>query len=84
MNERSHSYARAALVSAALLCPLSAQAILTIGKDIELEGFVQAQNILRTPKFEDAEAIMQRNTAQVRQRLRQGHRQARRVRVQDP
>ncbi|MCB1748974.1 MAG: hypothetical protein KDK06_17485 [Gammaproteobacteria bacterium] len=65
MNDRIHSLARAALVSAAVLCPWPASAIVTLGRDIELEGFVQAQNLLRTPKFEDAEAIMQRNTAQV-------------------
>ena len=40
-------------------------AIITIGNDLELEGFVHAQNIVRTPDFEDAEGIMQRNIAQM-------------------
>ena len=40
-------------------------AIVTLGPDLEFEGFVQAQNILRTAEFDDAEFIMQRNTAQV-------------------
>ncbi len=37
---------------AALCClclPLAAQAIVTLGRDIELEGFVEAKNILRPP-----------------------------------
>ena len=33
--------------------------------DFEIEGFVQAQNILRTPKFQGAKFILQRNTAQI-------------------
>jgi uncharacterized protein DUF1302 len=32
---------------------------------LEIEGFVQAQNILRTPKFQGAKFILQRNTAQI-------------------
>ena len=43
----------------------SAQAIVNLGRDIELEGFFEAKNILRTPSFEDAELIMQRNIGQV-------------------
>ena len=53
------------LVASAALVPLHAWGIVTIDDDIELEGFVQLQNILRTPKFEEMEFIMQRNTAQV-------------------
>ncbi len=41
------------------------KSIITIGSDLEFEGFLKAQNILRTPKFSDAEAIMQRNTLQL-------------------
>jgi hypothetical protein len=32
---------------------------------LEIEGFVQAQTILRTPKFQGAKFILQRNTAQI-------------------
>ena len=39
--------------------------VILLRPDLEVEGFVQAQNILRTPKFRDAKFIMQRNTAQV-------------------
>ena len=54
------------LVAALLLAmPSTVMAIFTIGNDIELEGFLKAQNIVRTPDFEDAEGIMQRNTGQV-------------------
>ncbi|MGR8918112.1 MAG: DUF1302 family protein [Gammaproteobacteria bacterium] len=56
---------RGALAALAFAWPLGAGAIVTIGEDIELEGFLQAQNILRTPGFEDAEGIMQRNTLQL-------------------
>ena len=48
-----------------LLLPIAAQAIVTLGPDIELEGFVEAKNILRTPSFEDGELIMQRNIGQL-------------------
>ena len=33
--------------------------------DLEIEGFVQAENILRTPNFQGAKFILQRNTAQI-------------------
>lgn len=49
----------------ALFSPSLSWGIINIGSDLELEGFVQAQNIVRTPKFKDAELIMQRNTAQL-------------------
>ena len=48
-----------------LCLPVAAQAIVTLGRDIELEGFVEAKNILRTPSFDDAELIMQRNIGQL-------------------
>ena len=60
----SHALA-CALGAFTFVLPPAGQAIITIGSDIELEGFVQAQNILRTPKFESSEFIMQRNTAQL-------------------
>ncbi|MSR14376.1 MAG: hypothetical protein EXR86_07395 [Gammaproteobacteria bacterium] len=41
------------------------RAIVTFGDDVELEGFLNFQNIVRTPKFESTELVMQRNTAQV-------------------
>ena len=40
-------------------------AIVALGEDFEFEGFVKLQNIARTPEFDDAELIMQRNTAQI-------------------
>ena len=48
-----------------LVLSLDVKAVVSIGKDIELEGFLKVQNILRTPKFKEAEAIMQRNTLQL-------------------
>lgn len=48
-----------------LFIPSTSWGIIALRHDLEVEGFLQAQNILRTPKFRDAEFIMQRNTAQV-------------------
>lgn len=48
-----------------LFVPEVCLGIIAFGPDLELEGFVQAQNILRTPRFRGAELIMQRNTAQL-------------------
>jgi hypothetical protein len=45
--------------------PAAIMAIVTLGDDLEFEGFVKAQNILRTPRFDTTELIMQRNTAQI-------------------
>jgi hypothetical protein len=39
--------------------------MIALRHDLEVEGFLQAENILRTPMFRDATFIMQRNTAQV-------------------
>ena len=39
--------------------------MIALSPELELEGFIQAQNILRTPMFQDAKFILQRNTAQV-------------------
>ncbi|MFT4564455.1 MAG: hypothetical protein ACI9BW_004218, partial [Gammaproteobacteria bacterium] len=51
---------------ATLVCVSNvALAIVNFGPDIEIEGFLQAQNILRTPEFSSAEFIQQRNTAQL-------------------
>ncbi len=55
-----------ALVTALVVSsPRPAAAVINLTDDIELEGFLKLQNILRTPKFDDAEFIMQRNTAQL-------------------
>jgi len=43
----------------------AAQAIVTLTDEIELEGFVNLQNVVREPRFESAELVMQRNTAQI-------------------
>ncbi len=47
-----------------LISSFNAYAIVTFGDSVEVEGFVNFQNVLRTPKFEGGEFIMQRNTAQ--------------------
>ncbi|MBM4256192.1 MAG: hypothetical protein FJ147_09875 [Deltaproteobacteria bacterium] len=47
------------------LLPSRSWSIIALRPDLEIEGFVQAQNILRTPKFQGAKFILQRNTAQV-------------------
>ena len=39
--------------------------VVSLRPDLEVEGFVQAQNILRESMFQDAKFIMQRNTAQL-------------------
>ena len=54
-----------ALSLVTILCSRVCWGVVALGDDAEIEGFVQAQNILRTPKFQGAELIMQRNTAQV-------------------
>lgn len=47
------------------LLPPDATAIVTINDEIEIEGFVNFQNILREPEFKTTELVMQRNTAQI-------------------
>lgn len=49
----------------AFVCLPAAQAIVTLTDEIELEGFVNLQNAVREPRFESAELVMQRNTAQI-------------------
>ena len=63
MTFRRHGLLAAAVLLTGL--PLTAPAIINVSENIEVEGFVQAQNILRTPQMDDAEVIMQRNTAQI-------------------
>lgn len=48
-----------------LFIPATSWGVLALRHDLEIEGFVQAQNILRTPMFQDATFILQRNTAQI-------------------
>jgi len=40
-------------------------AIVNLRDDLELEGFVQSQFVLRTPGYQDAELNVQRNTVQL-------------------
>ena len=40
-------------------------AIVNLRDDLELEGFVQSQFVLRTPQYQDAELEVQRNTVQL-------------------
>jgi len=51
-----------------LLLPPKSWGIITLRPGLEIEGFLQAQNILRESKFEDLKFIMQRNTAQLEAR----------------
>lgn len=48
-----------------LLLPSVSWGIVNVGDDLELEGFMKAQNIMRAPSPSNAELIMQRNTAQI-------------------
>ncbi|HEV8713385.1 MAG TPA: hypothetical protein VGX03_11215, partial [Candidatus Binatia bacterium] len=48
-----------------LLLPSRAWGVIALRHDLEVEGFLEAKNILRTPMFHDAKFIMQRNTAQI-------------------
>lgn len=48
-----------------LVLPSLSWGIVKLGEEIELEGFVKAQNIMRASGLHDGELIMQRNTAQV-------------------
>jgi hypothetical protein len=48
-----------------LLLPAGAWGIIALRDDLEVEGFVQAENILRTSRYRDAELILQRNTVQL-------------------
>src|SRR5262245_8440989 len=45
--------------------PTGSWGIIALRHDLEVEGFLQAENILRTPMFQDATFIMQRNTVQI-------------------
>ena len=58
-------FAACALFLGLAVLPVPSWGIINVTDDIELEGFVKTQNILRTPMFQDAELIMQRNTAQL-------------------
>ncbi len=53
------------LFALCLLWPFRAWGIVTFRQDLELEGFAQSQSILRTPRYRDAELILQRNTLQL-------------------
>lgn len=50
---------------ALLLYPTVSHSIVALRPELEIEGFLKIQNVLRTPNFSDAEFIMQRNTAQL-------------------
>ncbi len=45
--------------------PAKSWGVIALRPDLEIEGFVQAQNILRESMFQDARLILQRNTAQI-------------------
>src|SRR5262245_35819967 len=53
------------VVSFLFFRPTVSWGIIALRHDLEVEGFLQAENILRTPMFQDATFIMQRNTAQI-------------------
>jgi hypothetical protein len=48
-----------------VLLPSKVWGVIALRPDLEIEGFVQAQNIVREPLFQGATFIMQRNTAQL-------------------
>ena len=58
-------FASCVLFLALAVMPAPSWGIIAVTDDVELEGFVKTQNIIRTPMFRDAEFIMQRNTAQL-------------------
>ena len=62
---RSYAVFSVTLFCLSLFVPLRAWGIVALRPDLEIEGFVQAENILRTPNFQGAKFIMQRNTAQI-------------------
>lgn len=49
----------------ALLAPSRSWGVIALQPNLEIEGFIQAENILRESKFQDMKFILQRNTAQV-------------------
>src|SRR2546421_13113555 len=53
------------LFGSLLLLPSRSWGVIALRPDLEVEGFVEAKNILRTPMFDGAKFIMQRNTAQL-------------------
>ena len=52
-------------VALCVLLPARSWGVVVLGPDLEVEGFLQAQNILREPQFRGVKLITQRNTAQV-------------------
>ena len=65
MTKHRKHFALLLILLSPVLFPAVSWGIINITDDLELEGFVKTQNILRTPMFRDAEFIMQRNTAQL-------------------
>lgn len=48
-----------------LLSSIDSWAIINLRDDLELEGFVQSQFVLRTPQYQDMQLAVQRNTLQL-------------------
>ena len=48
-----------------LFLPAVSWGVIALRHDLEVEGFLEAKNLLRTPMFQDAKFIAQRNTAQI-------------------
>jgi hypothetical protein len=59
-----------------MLVATSAEAVVSLRHDLDVEGFLETKNAIRTPQFQGAELIMQRNTVQLEGRwefLRSGN-----------
>lgn len=65
MAKSNRHLALSGCLSVALATAPCVQAVVSVTDTVEVEGFLNFQNILREPGFEDAELVMQRNTAQI-------------------
>jgi len=63
-------------VAVVTLVAADAEAVLSLRHDLEVEGFLEAKTAIRTPQFQGADLVMQRNTVQLEGRwefLRSGN-----------
>jgi hypothetical protein len=65
MRVLRHTLLCVVILSVLCVRPTLSWGIIALRPDLEVEGFLQAENILRTPKFSGAKFILQRNTAQL-------------------
>jgi hypothetical protein len=55
----------AGVLAACLVAAGDAGAVVSLRHDLEVGGFAESKTAIRTPKFQDAELVMQRNTVQL-------------------